>query len=536
MKNEIIKYAQGMNCAQDVFEWIEKHLSPFLEKNKTIQLTEVEHIVDYFASEKRPKRLSKMSYEQAKNNTDKWNKSLIKKGAGIKENASDVELIKDFGDGFKIVKLVGKAAYEREGFLMRHCVSSYFGLEKEVYSLRDKDNMPHATLEEDQQIKGKGNGSVSPKYIRYIVAFLEEVGMKVGDSEMKNLGYINVERIKDKLHKEKNNFYANKYLYENDKWINLEGKEYCELDILDYRNLINVDNSINFNLKIAFNLSNFIPNAVRELLNILRDKASGDYSKLAASGNGSKLAASGDYSKLAASGNGSKLAASGNGSQLAASGNDSQLAASGDYSQLAASGNDSKLAASGNDSKLAASGNDSQLAASGDYSKLAASGDYSQLAASGDYSKLAASGNDSKLAASGNGSKLAASGEYSKLAASGDYSQLAASGNYSQLAASGNDSKLAASGNGSKLAASGNYSQLAASGNDSKLAASGNDSIAISSGLSATAKAGKNGCIALTRWCEEEKRYRVSVGYVGENIKEDTWYKLDSVGNFIETN
>jgi hypothetical protein len=206
----------------------------------------------------------------------------------------------------------------------------------------------------------------------------------------------------------------------------------------------------------------------------------------------------------AASGNGSQLAASGYGSQLAASGNDSRLAASGVYSQLAASGNDSRLAASGNDSRLAASGNDSQLAASG----------YG--------SRLAASGNDSQLAASGYGSQLAASGYGSRLAASGVYSQ---------LAASGNDSRLAASGNDSRLAASGNDSQLAASGYGSRLAASGNDSLVMGA-YNSRAKAAQNGAIALA-W-NDGTRPRIAVGYVGETLKADTWYRLDDKGNFVE--
>jgi hypothetical protein len=93
----------------------------------------------------------------------------------------------------------------------------------------------------------------------------------------------------------------------------------------------------------------------------------------------------------------------------------------------------------------------------------------------------------------------------------------------------------AASGHYSKLAASGHYSQLAASGHYSKLAASGKSSIAVAANVECTAKVGELGCIALTRWVDSEKRYRVTVGYVGENnIKADTWYSLDAAGEFVE--
>ena len=125
--------------------------------------------------------------------------------------------------------------------------------------------------------------------------------------------------------------------------------------------------------------------------------------------------------------------------------------------------------------------------------------------------------------ASGDDSQLAASGDDSQLAASGAYSQLAASGAYSKLAASGDDSKLAASGAYSQLAASGACSQLAASGAYSQLAASGDDSVVMSAGLYSIAKAGKGGVIVLTY--KENERYRVVVGYVGEEgIEADTWY------------
>ena len=375
--NEITKYAQGMNCQADVFEWISKHFATQLDKAKIEQI-EIEHIIDYLASDKRPKRLSKMSYEQAKNNTDKWNKALIKKGSGIKEINSDVELLKDFGDGFRIVKLVGKSAYEREGFLMRHCVSSYFGSGKEIHSLRDKDNTPHATLEKDQQIKGKGNGPISPKYIGYIVEYLKEIGMTVGDSEMKNLGYINVDKIKDKLHATKNNFFNTKYLFKQDKWLNKEGEEYCELDIWDFKELVTATTiTNNIKIEINFNIADFLSKAI-SLLNkvtcLVKDISSGDYAQIGSSG----------------------------------------------YS--------------------------AQIGSSGNYAKIGSSGNYAQIDVSG------------------------------------------------------------------------------------------KKSIAAAVGLESVGKAAENGCLALAWFDKKNDRPRLSVGYVGENINANTWYKVDSEGNFIEVN
>ena len=185
------KYAQTFNASEEVIAWIEHTLTNYLKKEpRDVPIEQVEHIIDYLISPDAPKKnLTAMSYKEALKNSEKWMKSQIKKGEHIKEVEKDVETILDFKDGFRVVKLIGKAAYEREGYLMNHCVASYFGNSKEIYSLRDKENYPHCTMEKDQQIKGKGNGDIHPKYIKYVVAFLEHIGMKVRDSEMAHLGY-----------------------------------------------------------------------------------------------------------------------------------------------------------------------------------------------------------------------------------------------------------------------------------------------------------------------------------------------------------
>ncbi|HCV3168236.1 TPA: hypothetical protein OV564_000318 [Acinetobacter baumannii] len=121
----------------------------------------------------------------------------------------------------------------------------------------------------------------------------------------------------------------------------------------------------------------------------------------------------------------------------------------------------------------------------------------------------------------------------SQLAASGDDSRLAASGYNSRLAASGRYSRLAASGDDSQLAASGDDSRLAASGDDSQLAASGENSIVACSGLDSTFNVGKGGCVAIA-YRDAQDKVRFAVAYEGENVKADTWYRVNAEGEFIE--
>ena len=360
MNEEIIKYAKGMNAKQKIIDWINKELY----KLNVVNQTEIEHIIDYLVSDKAPKKLDKATYKQMLDNTNKWNKTLIKKGSEIKELKKDIKIIVDFKDGFKFVKLIGKNAYEREGFLMRHCVSQYYNKEDEIYSLRDKNNNPHCTIsKQSQQIKGKGNGSISPKYIKYVVDFLKHLKIDVKDNEMVNLGYYNIEKFKKHLHKDSiKQLFNKKYWFKENKLLNKTKEIFYCLDMLDFIPLINN------NLKLNFDITTFVSVSIKFLFNSIKKKTTGDSSQLATTGNYSKLATSGDSSHLATSGNYSKLATTGNYSKLATSGNSSHLATSGDYSQLATTGHSSKLATTGDYSQLATSGNSSQLAVKGKYS------------------------------------------------------------------------------------------------------------------------------------------------------------------------
>lgn len=76
-------------------------------------------------------------------------------------------------------------------------------------------------------------------------------------------------------------------------------------------------------------------------------------------------------------------------------------------------------------------------------------------------------------------------------------------------------------------------SQLAASGRYSQLAASGENSVIASSGLDSTFQIGKGGCAAIA-YQDEQEKIRFAVAYEGENVKANTWYKVNAKGEFVE--
>ena len=166
-------------------------------EKKRVTESELEHVLDYLNSSAAPKRLLKMSVVDAKRLAAAWSKSNQKKGKGFKDTDTDIEVVHDFNNGTRIVRLKSKAALQREGRLMAHCVGGYDVTNTEclIYSYRDEKNMPHATFEvrkagrEIVQIKGKGNGPIHPKYIHVILSFLSTIGMTIRPNDMKNLGY-----------------------------------------------------------------------------------------------------------------------------------------------------------------------------------------------------------------------------------------------------------------------------------------------------------------------------------------------------------
>lgn len=184
--------------------FVYQHLDKHLNQEWVIEdQTEIEHILD-FLYQKPDMDISKVWYKVLAQKANKWSMTLqlkaSKKDTEVRNKDWSVSL--DFKDGFKFVKLKSKQAFEREGKLMSHCVAGYHGREGiEIHSLRDEKNNPHCTIEIRiewsyiNQIKWKGNGSIDPKYIDYVVRFLEKKGKDIRDYDMKNLGYRTIDNI-----------------------------------------------------------------------------------------------------------------------------------------------------------------------------------------------------------------------------------------------------------------------------------------------------------------------------------------------------
>ena len=90
-----------------------------------------------------------------------------------------------------------------------------------------------------------------------------------------------------------------------------------------------------------------------------------------------------------------------------------------------------------------------------------------------------------------------------------------------------------------QIGSSGYYAKIGSSGDSAKIDSTGEDSVIMCAGRNSKAKAKIGSWITLAewKWSNEKNRYVpvcVKTEYVdGENIKADTWYKLEN-GKFVE--
>jgi len=574
--SDYLDYAEKMEVSSEVLNWMETTLSNYLEKNNP-EITEVEHVIDYLTANE-VKKISLMSYPQAVKKAEKWTLKLQKEASKIKETSKDTKIIHDFGDGFKIVQLVGKNAYEREGKLMRHCLASYYGKNIEIYSLRDKNNNPHCTMEKDQQIKGKGNGSIHPKYIAYVVKFLELSGMQVRDSEMKHLGYVNITDIKDK-NAVFNDLFQGKYFYKQNKILDKKGNLYQSMNLWKKFNIFDLDTKlkIKWNFDIDLSVKTFIASLKKNKgKHLIGDYSAasntgyysaasntGDYSAASNTGYYSAASNTGDYSAAITTGNYSAAITTGNYSAAITTGDYSAASNTGNYSAASNTGNYSAASNIGNYSAASNTGNYSAAITTGNYSAASNIGDYSaasntgyRSAASntGDYSAASNTGNYSAASNTGDYSAASNTGNYSAASNTGDYSAASNTGDYSAAsnigdysAASNTGYRSAASNTGDYSAASnigdysaasntgdysaasntGDYSAAITTGDRSKSEVKKKSSIAISTGKWGKAKGCLNSWITLV---ERDDNWNIlyvkSAKIDGKKLKKNTWYCL----------
>ena len=139
-------------------------------------------------------------------------------------------------------------------------------------------------------------------------------------------------------------------------------------------------------------------------------------------------------------------------------------------------------------------------------------------------------GDSAQIGSSGYSAQIGSSGYSAQIGSSGYYAKIGSSGDYAQIGSSGDSAQIGSSGYSAKIGSSGDYAQIDSTGEDSVIMCAGRNS-------RAKAKVGSWITLAEWVWNNEKSRYVptcVKTEYVdGENIKADTWYRLQK-GKFVE--
>jgi hypothetical protein len=214
----LVKQAGGPESLQD-----------FLDNNEVFELEldeefslEMRHVIDWFLVHSRPQQdLSRWDVGEVLNKAHNWSgeDDIIQSSNDVFDDSDGVEVLMSFNDGSRWISIkpvtdkdlpslakdipLGMQVHNytlsstnpvmrRETYFMRHCIGSGYGYDEalksgrsQFYSLRDKNNEPHVTIEANKkrvlQLHGKNNQAPDHKYTPAIIAFLNNYQMDVDD-------------------------------------------------------------------------------------------------------------------------------------------------------------------------------------------------------------------------------------------------------------------------------------------------------------------------------------------------------------------
>ena len=236
-------------------------------------------------------KLYKITWKDAVVAQKKWHLSLTKKNITSLDGAYDYDIYQSLDNGYKWCNLKA-SALRYEGEAMGHCVNQYKSeiLNENIFifSLRDKNNIPHLTMEYNRQNNtinqcvSHGNNKIPKTYQKEYLSFLNKMKPK---SQKVHCDFIYLKRndlyVYDNIILENdilycndlnyhiyNNYYKHKVHFINvgfvsnkKKWILPENWTFNSIFIEDSNNItinskvksINITNSYNVTINSIFN-------------------------------------------------------------------------------------------------------------------------------------------------------------------------------------------------------------------------------------------------------------------------------------------
>lgn len=211
IKNELESVSKVTKFKKTDPEWLKQSVEDGTALKVNLKdrefIRKLNHILDYFKSSsvEELSKIKNIDFKEAVAKSEEWTK-MLHKNASLIPDESGESIVRKYPSGITWKRLLTVEALETEGKRMDHCVGGdeyKYKLSKNkniIYSLRDKDNKPHCTIEVEknrvEQIKGYNDGPVKQKYVKYINNFLEKPFFKpyssVNPEDKPNMGIIEV--------------------------------------------------------------------------------------------------------------------------------------------------------------------------------------------------------------------------------------------------------------------------------------------------------------------------------------------------------
>ena len=185
--------------------------------------------------------------------------------------------------------------------------------------------------------------------------------------------------------------------------------------------------------------------------------------------------------------------------------------------------------------KVSNTGDWSAATNTGNWSAATNTGDQSAATNTGDQSAATNTGYRSVATNTGYRSAATNTGDQSVATNTGDQSAATNTGYWSAATNTGDRSAATNTGYRSAATNTGDQSVATNTGDQSVAEVSGKQSIAVALGWQSKAKASINGAIVCVYRNHDGELIHIKASKVGENnIKADTWYTLDEIGEFVE--
>lgn len=171
--------------------WAEKRLKRYFNLHAQLPPNnEIIGVKDYLNSLTEDDRihqtLNKVAWQDAVKRQEKWHDTLARKSVKMAEFGGDAggKAVLDCSDGYKWVEIKTSEQFDFEGNAMGHCIGQggYDDSKNRFFSLRDKNNLPHVTIEfnpEDNkyvQIQGRANERVIEDYFEHCGKIFKHIG------------------------------------------------------------------------------------------------------------------------------------------------------------------------------------------------------------------------------------------------------------------------------------------------------------------------------------------------------------------------